>query len=159
MKALFSEPGPRTASPPDVPSVPVSGLPGPHALRGVYHRPPPRPRSPRRSPQPGARRRARRVDSGFPAPNRADRDEPRRTGRTGPVQNPATKRADFSTWLRSLPTCPMKHLFQDTGGMLYPDVLWTNQPTDAQTKTHGMAYLAGDPALFALEHEFLCGLV
>ncbi len=34
MKALFSEPGPRTASPPDVPSVPVSVLPGPTPYGG-----------------------------------------------------------------------------------------------------------------------------
>ena len=87
MKALFSELGQRTARPPDVPSVPVSVLPGTHSLRGVYPRPHPRPLSPRRSPQPGARGRSRRVDSGFPSTKQS------RPGRT-PPNRPSPKPCD-----------------------------------------------------------------
>ena len=53
---------------------------------------------------------------GDPAPNRTDRSEHRRTGRTGPVHNPTTKLADFSTLLRSLSTYSIMYLIQDTEG-------------------------------------------
>ncbi len=84
---LFSELGPRTASPRDVPPSRYRGSQA-HTPYGEYHRPHPRPLSPlgvRNSRGPWVA--LGEWTRGDPAPNRPDRSEHRRTVRTGPVQN------------------------------------------------------------------------